>query len=176
MYLLFTNPHWPVLRLVTVPEHSVNNTKYEDRGFCFFESSIAVAGAMYVKSLPESTMLPTPVPMIPSHFEAELDKKIFTAVNVGSPAAIMKMVKDMYQQIWLTVEEKTKQLIFFNWEDSQCEEFVKIIDRFSALTTIRLVDFRASDEVIHRLKSICRSRCVQFEHTGVPQSSSSQTR
>lgn len=42
---VYSNANWPVYRLLSVPEDSMNATPYLERGWCAFESGVSVIAA-----------------------------------------------------------------------------------------------------------------------------------
>merc|ERR1712048_1017335 len=104
------------------PSTSVNSTPYEKRGWCFFESSVSVAGAMMVLTVKDSDIAnneKSPVPVNPDRFDRLLRHKTFT-----SPNADMGLVSALYRRIFprLAQHETLKAAA---WGDDEARDFLQ---------------------------------------------------
>merc|ERR1712232_1131711 len=123
MHLLYGNPRWRVYRLSYVPTDAANPVAYIDRGWCFFESTVASVGCSFLTVIEGAkdcqTTVPTPVPLLPHDFNEELDEKQFT-----QKGADLDMVKTWYAKIFPSLLLKDTDMIVYGWEEADLQRFL----------------------------------------------------
>merc|ERR1712216_878448 len=118
MHLVHSHTLWGVRRFVDIAENSWNITPYDQRGWCFFESTVASVGAGALQTVTNGRLdntLKSPVPLTPEQFSERMEQMVF-----ASPTADRAMVCDLYRRIFPTIA-KTTQLKVFGWGDEDAQ-------------------------------------------------------
>jgi len=156
MHLIYSNHKWPVFRMIVVPKAAENQTPYEDRGWCLFETCVSATGASSVHTLKGGERtdynMVTPVPKKPDVFNEEIKTKQFTN---GADA---DTVIDLYKRIWPTIVSKSTPLQTYNWEDAQAEEFLAVLPELTGLQIVYLFFWHGSNEMKTQLSEAMQER------------------
>jgi len=145
MHLVYSNPKWAVIRFLDIPHDALNNTPYEKRGWCFFESSVAL-GAGKVISIKNGSCIhgsTTPVPLDPDRFAARVKHKKF-----ASPRADIGIVCSLYRRLFQDLA-KIEDLAFTNWEDDDVRDFMLSLSALAGLKNITIDNHHHYDDDGH---------------------------
>lgn len=137
MHKIYSCPKWCVYRIVTVPPDAENNTPYKERGWCVFETSMAVAAKALVTVKDGIVVVtePTPMPMTPSSFALTLKNLHFTSKNADS-----SVVLSLFGRMVPCVEK----IRFGSWGDEQLLQFKELLPEFSAVKIVKVSNWEDS--------------------------------
>merc|ERR1712137_869619 len=125
MHLVYSNIKWGVVRFVHVAENALNDTPYEKRGWCFFESMVATVGSSVMTLQNGKPILASasPVPLVPQQFSERVRSMVF-----ASPATDIDAVCSLYKKIF-PVMAKTELLQVFAWGDEEARQLLDTLNQ-----------------------------------------------
>lgn len=133
---MYGHAKWTVFRLRGVPEDALNETPYDSRGWCFFETCVAALAAYEVATIGSEDFEddPEPVPRTPVQFDETVRKLHFT-----SPNADKDTVVQLYSRIFPRLAEHEEMKVQF-WKDSNVCELLDVLPKFTGLKTVQLTE------------------------------------
>jgi hypothetical protein len=137
LHNVYGHPRWTVYRLLTVPESAQNPVPYLRRGWCVFQSAIAIVGSGLLETIQGGKSLTdaiaSPVPLTPARFEMMSCDCHFT---VGTDRDILT---SLYKRIFPKLAEHEKYE-FFGWGDSQVREFLEVLPALTGAKEVRITN------------------------------------
>lgn len=159
MHVVYAHNKWVVYRLMTMPAEALNNLAYQDRGWCFFEEGVGVAGAYSVISIRDGKKAmkeKSPLPLPPSRFAAEIEKRKFTNGKTDA-----NVVFQLYTRIFPTLALH-KTLTVFAWEDIEVHSLLGVLDEFPGLRNVSIYnsngEARVSEQAEAELRAVLEAR------------------
>ena len=135
MNLIYSNPEWPVCRFAHVPLDAANAIPYDQRGWCFFETSVAAAGAKFLITIELGTYVRAidPVPKTPERFAEEVRSMHFSAKGTD-----VEKVIQLYEKTWHDVLSK-KEFLSVEWGEAEMAEMLELLPHMPDLRTLEII-------------------------------------
>jgi len=139
MHLLYGHPHVRVLRLMRIPPGARLSTPYSARAWCSFESLLACLGAFALESLPAALDEPSPVPLPPDAFAADLR----AARQQLSLPTDRDLLAAQYERVWSERASSLEAFQASGWRPGEVDQFLRVIDSLPRLKKLSLYDCKA---------------------------------
>merc|ERR1712232_1246272 len=135
------------------PQSSSSATKYVQRGWCHFETSVASVAAKRLINLPEDQKAVTPVPAVPEDFAKAIRERHFT-----SPKADKEMVVKLYEKIWPNISKKDVLNSVYYWGDAEVDQLLVALPKLTCLNKVTLFYSTASKAKLQQLHAELKQR------------------
>ena len=138
MHLIYANPYWCVLRILSIPADAVNQVPYMNRGWCVFETCMAGVGARQLLTVKDGKVLfaePSPLPTTPTRFQEMVKDLRFPSQEADS-----KLVVQLFNRLFLRLAAH-EELSFFAWDDHKVSEFLEILPELTGVKLVKVFNW-----------------------------------